>query len=49
VGAGILNAGHRGHNAPRHPGLRVVTVGQKRGITPQINTAEQVTGDWFPN
>jgi IS5 family transposase len=32
----IADAGYRGHNAPRSPGLRVYTSGQKRGVTEQI-------------
>jgi IS5 family transposase len=32
----IADAGYRGHNAPRSPGLRVYTAGQKRGVTEQI-------------
>ena len=32
----IADAGYRGHNAPRSPGLRVYTSGQKRGVTQQI-------------
>lgn len=32
----VADAGYRGHNAPRSPGLRVFTTGQKRGVTDQI-------------
>ena len=32
----FADAGYRGHNAPREPGLRVYTAGQKRGVTDQI-------------
>jgi IS5 family transposase len=32
----IADAGYRGHNAPAVKGMRVVTAGQKRGVTDQI-------------
>jgi IS5 family transposase len=35
----FLDAGYRGHNAPKLPGLRVYTAGQKRGVTDAIKRA----------
>ena len=32
----LADAGYRGHNAPRSAGLRVITAGQKRGVTEAI-------------
>ena len=35
----FTDAGYRGHNAPKLPGLRVYIAGQKRGVTDAIRRA----------